>query len=436
MPQQRLRLGELLITSGLLRKNELHRALDQQKRFGGLLGTNLLELDALGEKDLLRALGRQMSAPTVEATDLVNIPEVVLARLPRATATDYHLLPFRLHGNTILIAAMRPGDLRMEDAIQAQTQLMTRVHIGLEVRIWEALHRFYKVEAPLRVARLLAKLNGKRRSPTGRPRQSVPIADPAFPLPRGPAVRPLIPPATGPVPSIADEVLWQAIELDSAGQEATRKEPPKPALEASAPAPERPVPAAEPVPEPKTDPHSTAEVSVVVEPPRAETIDQAIGLLRTTERRERIAELVMQSTSPLLKRRFLLAARGKRIIGWRGEGPGLERVRVHGLNFDAAESPIFLALDNGASFWLGPIVDRPIHKRLLGVFGGLIPPDCVVVPIRVRDKSVAYLYGDNERKSVAGVPLDDLQRLADQAAGALVTYLYRRRQATTDAPIS
>jgi len=53
-----MRLGELLIQEKLITSQALEEALEAQVVHGGRLGTNLLELGLLSEKDLARMLGQ------------------------------------------------------------------------------------------------------------------------------------------------------------------------------------------------------------------------------------------------------------------------------------------------------------------------------------------------------------------------------------------
>jgi UDPglucose 6-dehydrogenase len=59
-----LKLGEKLISAGLISEEQIEKALEEQKRSGGLIGTNLIKLGFLTEEELLSFLGREYGIPT------------------------------------------------------------------------------------------------------------------------------------------------------------------------------------------------------------------------------------------------------------------------------------------------------------------------------------------------------------------------------------
>lgn len=53
------RLGELLVADGLINREQLAHALDQQQRQGGLLGVILLQLEIIDQNTLATYLAKQ-----------------------------------------------------------------------------------------------------------------------------------------------------------------------------------------------------------------------------------------------------------------------------------------------------------------------------------------------------------------------------------------
>jgi hypothetical protein len=153
----------------------------------------------------------------------------------------------------------------------------------------------------------------------------------------------------------------------------------------------------------------------------------ALDELSRTDQRERVADVLLNVTEPYFQRRLLLAARKQRVIGWRGEGDGLVTLRVHALNFVPETSPIFLALSNGSPFWLGTMVENEVHSKIVATFGGDWPRDCLVLPITVRDRTIAYFYADNRDGSVAGAPISELQPVLAAASVGLMRFIQERR---------
>ena len=75
MPPVPPKLGDLLVRDGACSADAVRDALKNQVIFGGRLGTNLLEVGAVTEEALARALGRQHAIPALSgdlALDLMS----------------------------------------------------------------------------------------------------------------------------------------------------------------------------------------------------------------------------------------------------------------------------------------------------------------------------------------------------------------------------
>nr|MBC8218231.1 type II secretion system protein GspE [Planctomycetota bacterium] len=59
--QAALPFGELLVSKGLLSREELEKVLDEQHKKGGRLGENLLRLEKLNHEDVTLALAEHLS---------------------------------------------------------------------------------------------------------------------------------------------------------------------------------------------------------------------------------------------------------------------------------------------------------------------------------------------------------------------------------------
>src|SRR2546430_5648536 len=90
-----LRLGDLLMSRGLITREQLSDALFAQKQFGGRLGTNLVELGFLTDDQLAICLSEQLSVPYARPESLSAVPRDAIARMPRAIAEKYRAVPLR-----------------------------------------------------------------------------------------------------------------------------------------------------------------------------------------------------------------------------------------------------------------------------------------------------------------------------------------------------
>lgn len=101
------RLGDLLISAGLITQEQLEIALKNQKKTRNRLGKELIEDGIITETQLIEALQMQLG---VEAIDLsaADIPPRLAEALPKNIAKKHDLVPVKLVGNTLYIAMSDP----------------------------------------------------------------------------------------------------------------------------------------------------------------------------------------------------------------------------------------------------------------------------------------------------------------------------------------
>ncbi|MCB1008136.1 MAG: hypothetical protein KDB94_04485, partial [Acidobacteria bacterium] len=117
MRRERPRLGELLERRGAITREQLLRALRNQKVVGGKLGTCLLEIDALSEEALLQALAEQQECSAAGADDLRGVPDVVLHLVPGKVARRLFAVPFKASGTQAKVAVLDCNDLAVLDEL-------------------------------------------------------------------------------------------------------------------------------------------------------------------------------------------------------------------------------------------------------------------------------------------------------------------------------
>lgn len=156
------KLGQLLISRGWINLPQLTRALKTQSVVGGRLGTCLLEMDILTEEQLAKGLSEQLGLPGVTVDQLRSVPEEVRGVLPAKVARRCHAVPFQLTGNRLDVAMLDPRNLTGHDEVAFASGRRVRVHVAPELRIYEALERYYNEECPSRFTLLLDRLNRAR----------------------------------------------------------------------------------------------------------------------------------------------------------------------------------------------------------------------------------------------------------------------------------
>ncbi|HVA02374.1 MAG TPA: GspE/PulE family protein [Acidimicrobiales bacterium] len=103
----RSQLGELLVSAQLISHAQLAEALIQQSGSGKRIGVTLVELGAIGERDLAKALSTQLHVPMVDLSQQTPSPEAIDV-LPESVARAHLAVPIVLDDNGITIAVSDP----------------------------------------------------------------------------------------------------------------------------------------------------------------------------------------------------------------------------------------------------------------------------------------------------------------------------------------
>ncbi|HZR15532.1 MAG TPA: GspE/PulE family protein [Acidimicrobiia bacterium] len=112
------RLGDLLVEQELVSQAELMEGLLEQSASGGRLGSVLVKLGMLDERDLARVLSEQQGLPLVDLRQ--DVPEAsALERLPESVARSMHAIPIRETPDGLLIAV---ADSEEHDAYRVLSQ--------------------------------------------------------------------------------------------------------------------------------------------------------------------------------------------------------------------------------------------------------------------------------------------------------------------------
>lgn len=424
-----------LLEKGLLSKADLRRARDAQRGRMGNLDTEIIDLQLMSERDTLEALGRFHKTRTVSGSELEFAnPSAVRLLTPRI-ASRLGVVPFKIEGRTLSVATLSPGDLLVEDEIAQQTGCMVASFVTLEIRFVEALNRHYQAPITARYAGLIRRLSGVRdpvrKSDRPRPSDEPGAAPAQQPEPRPPI--PTVDRRRSPAPSPADSLELSAEELDlfpslrieegevvaedggiSGEVDLARGDQ----SEGSAP-PEEPTRPLESIPTEGSKAPEDEEGDL------AALLAAASHAMQNVEMRDDIADAILGFCAPIFQRRMMLVLRGSTVMGWRGEGVGVDEKAVRAISIPTDEPSVFSGLLQGVEFWLGPLPTMPHNADLTLALGGPSPKDCYVIPIKVRDRVVCFLYGDNQEVGVGGLPLAELKRLVGKAGLAFQVYLLK-----------
>lgn len=463
------KLGQLLVARGWITVQQLTRALQNQSVVGGRLGTCLIEIDAISEDLLLKGLSEQLGVPSASLDDLRGVPEEVLALLPDKLARRCRAVPFRVEGSRLDLAMMDARNLSCQDEIAFATGKRVKIHVAHELRVLEALERYYKEESPSRYSLLVERLNRARyfwekqgtagagggigvesaatlatpledllggpRPPRIAPPPPLPPIAPVAPVRPAPAPAPVarpvqVPPAApvpapapvqAPAPAPAPRPTARPVSIPLTEEERAALVPLAPA---GSPAPAAPAPAPPPAPAPVLRPASAPAPAVVAPPPPAPapaaplTLGEAEAALAATHDREEVARLIAGFLTTSYRRAALFQVVRDKATAWLAQGD-IDTDKFGRFSVSLDKPSVFLNLRHGQAFHVGPLPPMPAHRELAQAWGGELPRDCVVLPVRMKDRLVAVIYADGAKKGLGGIDLAQLQGLAASAAAAL-----------------
>jgi len=110
------KIGELLVSSGLITPEQRDHLLEVQKEKGGKFGELAIAEEMITEDDLLNILSSQLNIPVVNLEEAIIDPKVPLL-LPSKIAQRYSMLPIEETENKIVIAVADPTNIQgIDDA--------------------------------------------------------------------------------------------------------------------------------------------------------------------------------------------------------------------------------------------------------------------------------------------------------------------------------
>jgi hypothetical protein len=400
--------GEWLVKEKLLRPDGLRRAMEIYKDTQSRLDTVILDLGLMAESTLLDALSRFHKTRAVSRAEF-SAAEAAARMISPRVALRLQVVPFRLEGKTLSVAALDPGDLLVEDELALITGCMVASYVTIEVRLYEALNRLYGVRLSAQYESLITRFDGEAGAaardtaaatvpPVGLSKTQQEEARKGAWRPKERARRQVIHDVEL---EMSDEDLDLFPSLRTGEGEATGETPSPPMLR-------------EPEP-PAADLEPEERLAVTAE------------ALQHTEMRDDIADAVLGFCAPLFRRRLMLVNRKGTVMGWRGEGDGVDQEKAREISIPLSEPSVFVGLTQGTELWLGPIPEMPRNMDLVAGLGGTAPKDCFILPVMVREKTVCFLYCDNAEDGVGGLPMADLRRLTAKAGLAFQVYIMKSK---------
>jgi type IV pilus assembly protein PilB len=138
----REKLIDVVINGKLVKKEDLQKALEVQKKSGGNLGKILIEKGYISQKDLMVVMSRELNIPPIDLSKYKidkSLAEIISERIAR----QYSIIPVSKIANVLTIAMADPFNIFALDDIKTATHYKIDPVIATENDIREAIHNYY-----------------------------------------------------------------------------------------------------------------------------------------------------------------------------------------------------------------------------------------------------------------------------------------------------
>lgn len=137
------KIGQLLLNNKIITETQLNKALELQKKEGGRVGSNLINLGYLTEESLVEFLSKQYGVPSVTLSTQ-DIDPSIIKFIPYEVANKYQIFPISKNGASLKLAMTDPSNVFAIDDVKFMTGYDVQPLVASESAIKEAISKFYE----------------------------------------------------------------------------------------------------------------------------------------------------------------------------------------------------------------------------------------------------------------------------------------------------
>jgi len=380
-----IKLGELLVSSGLISNAELEEALKTQVIFGSRLGTNLIEMGRIEENDLAKALSTKLGVPYVHPDELMNVPTEVIQLIPKGLAQRYKVIPLNADKNRLTLVMADPSDLPALDEISFITGFLVKPVVAPEIRLAVALEKYYNIKREQRYIALASENSRHREKKVAEPSTSkaeeAPPNDNFF--------------APGPEHlDFADspEYFGAPDETEMLQQLQTNEEAP------------------------------------IAEAIQQYSVDSLSQGLADARNRDEIAEQLVSFLGKQFDQCALFLIRDETAFGWQASAGSLPVKNFGNLQIPLDAPSILKLVTDSKSCYRGPVPETPSNTIIARSLGKPLPGLAHLVPLIMMGRVVCVLYiAEDEIGNSEQEIMPELQKLISKAAMAFEILILRNK---------
>ena len=136
------RLGEILVSNGLITDEQLEEALGYQKVNKKRLGETLVELGFVSDREINETLAKKLDVEFIESP-LYLVDDTVARLIPESMARKYKIVGLGLRSGSLTIATTDPLDFEAIEDVAMITGLNVKTVISFESEIEKTINRVY-----------------------------------------------------------------------------------------------------------------------------------------------------------------------------------------------------------------------------------------------------------------------------------------------------
>src|SRR5690242_6365481 len=151
------RIGDLLVREGLITREQLAHALQEQKQSGTRVGYNLVKLGFIEENELTKMLARQYKMPAIDLARFEVDPKIA-KMIPTELAVKNLVIPLKRDGRTLTIAMADPTNLGVLDDLKFITRYDIFPVIAGEFTLRNVIEKIYGSQDEQRLEKLMNEI--------------------------------------------------------------------------------------------------------------------------------------------------------------------------------------------------------------------------------------------------------------------------------------
>lgn len=383
---QKKRLAETLVEEGIITEAQLQSALQRQLIMGGKIGTNLVELKYISEKQLDDVLSKIYRIPYASPDLFLNIPLNVISSIPKEIAVRHGVVPIKKEQKNLTIAMENPNNIRIIDELSFMTGCRITTIVASEIRIAQGLEKYY--EHPRHVRYIEIK----------RPKEDEFVVEENL--------------------TLAEHTLTPLHDIDKEVKTADSSE------WLSGDPDEEPAYLAD-YQKPKEYPVAHVQVAEAASKPI--TFQDMVNKLINIDTRDNAVKVILDYISQYAENVIFLVTSVSEAKAWNAKCRGIEYSSISDLKISFGGPSVFLTVKNSEQPYYGDITSFPFDDDFLGKIGRKRPLRVFLVPIMVKTKMISILYIDNNNKDIPSDRIGEINSIIEKLSIAFEILVLKKK---------